>query len=427
MPRIEASGTPRPRDPVRVAVLADDVTGAGDTAVQFAEAGWPAFLQRTPRPPDLPEVAAVARALHTRALADELAAQRTGDAVLVQLGAGVTRLYLKIDSTMRGSVAAQLRGALAAWRTRHPNAFVVLCPAYPAMGRTISAGRLWVNGESLERSPAGADPVTPVKTSVLSELVPGSVVVPALPAAPLRAAIEAAAARAAVITCEVETPEHLRTLAEVVAGFGPAALPAGSAGLALPLASAWHPRPGDLRPAPLPTVQGRVVVALSSANEVSRRQVRACQEALGTRMQTATLALDDAADESRAARWASRLDLDPRAVVVALCAPAERLTGMDKLEAGARVARGLAAALHALLERERAGALVLLGGDGAEAILDRIGVDALRVRRRVVEGVPLSEAMGGTAAGLAVVTKAGGFGDERTLRSVIEKLQGEKE
>ena len=91
---------------MRVAILADDLTGAGDTAVQFAEAGWPAFLQRSPQPPDLPDVAVVARALNTRALPDDLAARRTGDAVEVQLNAGVTRLYVK--STRRCEAASRL-------------------------------------------------------------------------------------------------------------------------------------------------------------------------------------------------------------------------------------------------------------------------------------------------------------------------------
>ncbi len=296
----------------------------------------------------------------------------------------------------------------------------------------------------MHRTAIGRDPVTPVRTSVMAELVPGAAVVPALPAGALRAAIAKAAAGHPVVVAEAGTPEHLETLAEVVAGFGPAALPAGSAGLALPLAHAWHPRAGAARPALLPVVGGRILLVVSSMNEVSRRQVRACREALGARMQVAALALEDVVDADHAARWASRLAVDPGAEVLAICAPAERLTGPDQVEAGARVANGLAAALDPLLRTQRAGALILVGGDGAEAVLNRIGVDALRVLRRVAEGVPLSETVGqvgcaspspaklgrgpgGGAAGPLVVTKAGGFGTDGTILSVIERLRGEKE
>ena len=48
---------------VRVAVIADDLTGAGDTVVQFAQKGWKSWLLRTGEVPQLPPVAAVARAL----------------------------------------------------------------------------------------------------------------------------------------------------------------------------------------------------------------------------------------------------------------------------------------------------------------------------------------------------------------------------
>jgi uncharacterized protein YgbK (DUF1537 family) len=412
---------------VRVAILADDVTGAGDTAVQFAEAGWPAFLQRTPRPPALPGLAAVAQALNTRALPGDEAARRTADAVRDQLDAGVTRLYVKIDSTMRGSVAAQLEGALRAWRTRHPAAFVALCPAYPPMGRTISDGRLWVHGTSLERSPAGSDPVTPVKTAVMAELVPGAAVVPALAGDALRAAVEDAARRAAVVVLEAQAAGHLEAIAEVVAARGPAALPAGSAGLALPLAAAWRPRAADVGPSEIPVVRDRILVVVSSANDVSRRQVRRCAEALGARMQAVMPGLEDLAEADRAAAWAGRVALDPGAEVLALGAPAERLAGVPQVEAGARVAAGLAAAVHAVLGRARAGALILVGGDGAEATLDRLGVEALHVLRRVVEGVPVSRTLGAAGAGLVVVTKAGGFGGDGTLLAVIESLRGRKE
>lgn len=421
---------PAPETPaaeaLRVAVLADDLTGAGDTAVQFAEAGWPAFLQRTARPPALPGVAVVARALGTRALPGEDAAARTAAAVEGQLAAGVTRLYLKIDSTMRGSVAAQLRGALGAWRARHPGAFVVLCPAYPAMGRTVSEGRVFVNGAALERSPAGADPVTPVRTSLLAELVPGAALVPALPRASLRDVVAAAGASRPVVAVDARTPGDVQTLAEVVAGFGPAALPAGSAGLALPLASAWLAHAGAPAPAPLPIVHGRILVLLSSANEVSRRQLQACQDALGRELQRAALGLADVSADDRAARWAEALAVDPAARVIALTAPAERLQGLGQIEAGARVASALAAAAAALLARHGADALVLVGGDGAEAALDRLGVEALRVVRRVVEGVPLGESLGPGHPGLAVVTKAGGFGGDDTLRAVVARLRGEE-
>src|SRR5690606_27572925 len=110
-----------------------------------------------------------------RPLADDDAARATAGAVGALADAGAARLYVKIDSTMRGSVAGQVAGALSAWRTRQPGAFAVVCPSYPALERTVRDGVLLVDGTPAADSPAGRDPVTPVPRSDLTALLPGSV------------------------------------------------------------------------------------------------------------------------------------------------------------------------------------------------------------------------------------------------------------
>ena len=120
----------------------------------------------------MPNVLAVttdARALHN-ATAEKL----TADALTQLMDAGIDRIYLKIDSTMRGSIPGQIAGALAAWQTKHPAASAVVCPAYPRMGRAVVANQLRVNGQPVEHSPIGRDPVTPVTASDLALLIPDS-------------------------------------------------------------------------------------------------------------------------------------------------------------------------------------------------------------------------------------------------------------
>ena len=412
---------------LRVAVLADDLTGAGDTVVQFAQRGWPSYLQRSAEVPPLPAVAAVGQSLNTRALPGEEAVARTLDATRVQLDAGVTRLYLKIDSTMRGSVAAQLAGALQAWRTVHPGAFVILCPAYPAMGRTIHDGRLWVNGAALEDSPAGSDPVTPMRTSVFTELVPGAAVVAMGSAGVLSVAITEAARTHDVIVVEASDQAALITLAEVVAVLGAQALPAGSAGLALALADAWHPQGGSATRVAAPRISGSMLLLRTSANAVSRRQVaRLFEELPAATVMSLSPALADLADDASAESWIARLrTASPKPGLLVLEAPVERIAGASLVDTSRRVARIMAAAVASIVARGQVHTLVLLGGDGADATLDALGVNNLHVIRNIVEGVPVAESLARDARKLVVVTKAGGFGDEDTLLTVIRWLRGE--
>ena len=63
-----------------------------------------------------------------------------------------------------------------------------------------------------------------------------------------------------------------------------------------------------------------------------------------------------------------------------------------------------------------------MGGEGARAVLGRFGAEAIRVTGAIREGIPAGVIEGGLLDGLAVVTKAGGFGDRGTLADLIPEL-----
>ncbi|WP_246227630.1 four-carbon acid sugar kinase family protein [Propioniciclava coleopterorum] len=317
------------------------------------------------------------------------AAHLTAAAVAQLAGVPHGRLYLKVDSTLRGSVAAQVAGALAERRRTHPDAFAVVCPAYPAMGRTVSGGALLVDGVPVHETAAGTDPVTPVTTPRLADLVPGGITLPAPDTcADALAALDAHGEPGAVLCVDATTEQHLAALAAAVTGLGARAIPVGSAGLARHLASAWRAEPTRATPR-APLSGRRAVVVRSSANAASREQV-ARLLAAGPDPRVTVLEAPDRAGGDR----------DPVAV-------ASELAGRVLTE----VAAG-------------ADTLVLLGGDGAEAVLDRLGHTTLRVLGSVVEGVPLLQTT--TPAPLTVATKAGGFGAADTLTAILEELLEEE-
>ena len=152
---------------LRVGILADDLTGAADTALQFVREGWRTDLQLRPGKSDAQVVAVTADSRN-------LSAPDAAKAVVAAVGqlrqAGVTHLYKKIDSTLRGQIRAEVLAALNAWAG---DAIAVVCPAYPAMGRTMVDGRLYVNGVLVSETALGADPATPVAESHVPTLLGG--------------------------------------------------------------------------------------------------------------------------------------------------------------------------------------------------------------------------------------------------------------
>ncbi len=363
---------------MRALVLADDLTGAGDTVVSFARSGWSALLSLSGGWTTTPEEDAVSVTLDTRR--DPRAAAVTAQAVADLAG---DRLYLKIDSTVRGRVAEQVRGALSGRRRARPGSFAVLCPAYPAMGRTVEDGHVLVHGVPVHQGPAGEDPVTPVESSDLRDVVPGAAL--AL-GDDLVDAIRRTSVDHDVVIVDAVDQGDLDRLADALDVIGPDAIPVGSAGLAVALARVWRDGTASTpQPVVLPPT-GRTLVVVSSLHEVARAQVAALLEA------------------------------DERGELVAdvLATSAERVDG-----AAEQRARDLARDAATELSTGRHDLLALVGGDGAAQTLLAVGATGIRVVDAAVEGVPVGTVVGGDHHGLAVATKAGGFGDDSTLIHLI--------
>ena len=419
--------------PLTVSVLADDLTGATDTVVQFREAGWPAYLLLSGQLPaetlERAEAVALSRSSDTRALPHARAERATRDAVRQQLEAGVDRLYVKIDSTMRGSVAGQVHGALQAWSRKQPGAIAVLCPAYPAMGRVVREGHVYVNDVPLHHSPAGRDPVTPVDTSSLTDLVPGAVhVAGGGDVNQLAARVRQAAPGGGIVVVDAADEQDLRQLAQAAQLLGDSTVWAGSAGLARHLSRVWHPGASLAAPPARTAIgAGSVLVCMSSLNSVSLEQARHLAATFGTDLTRHELSVPDLSHAAGGPVLLDAVTASQDARVLLLQPDPRRADHGDRTETARSVARGLATVVARILDTRDVAGLVLVGGDGAEATLQLLGAQALEMCGQLSEGVPLARVVGGSADGLAVATKAGGFGGPTTITDVVSAMLGHKE
>ncbi|MEO5740630.1 MAG: four-carbon acid sugar kinase family protein [Vicinamibacterales bacterium] len=362
-------------------LVADDLTGAGDASVQFAKRGWYTLLtlprkrSRSPKsrspsfrsPQSTSRESVLAVTTDCRALSNDSAETLTADALTALMNAGIDRVFLKIDSTMRGSVPGQVAGALAAWRTRYPDARAVVCPAYPAMGRTVESNRLLVRGEPVDRTVFGRDPVTPVTTSEMAAL---------LPLSPHISMVDAA------------TDDDLIAIAASISAAGPSIVAVGSGGLADALAATWCEGPSTRALAANDIIpkrkNSRILVQVSSMNPIAHAQVARLKRAFPD--------------------------------VVVLSAPAARRDS-------AAVVESLAREFAELIEREDWDVLGLIGGDGARETLARLGASGIRIVDSLLEGIPIGLVVGGHADGTAVFTKAGGFGGDDALVRSVERMR----
>ncbi|MBV7482348.1 D-threonate kinase [Bordetella sp. BOR01] len=387
-----------------IAVVADDLTGSGDTAVQFVRAGWPTQLSvgrasQALADPAASQAEVIAVTTHSRPLPAPQAAAVVGGDVAALRAAGVRRLYKKVDSTLRGAFKAEIDAARHAWRD---DAIAVVCPAFPATGRTVRDGVLYVDGRPVTETSAATDPVTPVTESHIPTLLGGAQLA-VIDGESARALADRILAAGTVVVVDAQTPADMDRLAHAIVLIGERALPVGSGGLAAPLARLWAGAES----------RGAVIVVVTSQHSAARRQAAALQVA-GAQAWSPTLA--QLADDAAWRAWSAQVcrataSAHGQPATLLLLAPEGRRDGLDSDKVAAR----LGELAGQLIQAGGTAGVVATGGDGASAVLAALQAGGIALVDEVTGGVPLGTLTGGPAAGLPIVTKAGGFGTDDVL------------
>ncbi len=350
-------------------LLADDLTGALDTAAELTGLCGPVQVvwDRAPIRPG-----GLAIESGTREASRDAAVARVRSLAPLLDGAGIA--YKKIDSLMRGHVAAELAACLASGSWAH----CVLAPAFPAQGRITRDGRV------LARQSNGAWSAVPQD------------LLAALQAEGLRPArgVTAAALPPGLAVFDAGNQADLAR----IAGLGRTAtgpvLWCGSGGLARALA-------GDAAPQASTHLRGPVLGLFGSDQAVTVRQLAAC-EACWIRVTDG-----GSAEASRVARL-----MEGGAALVSVALP----EGMDRAAAARRIEAVVTDLIHRL---PRPGTLAVAGGETLRAICRGLGAGALEATGLVAAGVPRSVMLGGAWGGLEVVSKSGAFGGDTLWRDLL--------
>jgi D-threonate/D-erythronate kinase len=388
-----------------IAVIADDLTGAADTGVQFVHAGYRAavFFRATEMLAD--DLDAVAFDTDSRAMPAGFAAKRVLDAAHAARGARI--VYKKLDSTLRGNVAAELASALGGARRER----AVVAPAFPAAGRTTVGGIQRVHSVPVDETEMANDPHTPVSEAHLPSLLADAF--SSVGALGVEDFADHERVRRTLEDCEcvvadAERDADLEALVRAVPDPDQV-LWAGSAGLALALGSVYPgPCAGDtgLQRARVHPV----LVVVGSLSGVAREQVRRLVGEYGE------------VDVPIEAGGAGALERTVAAVRDALarreCAVVH--SPEDRVASSESVLGSLAEVVALLSERGLVEGLVLTGGATAVEVARRLGASGIRLEGEVETGVPRGTLIGPRP--YPVVTKAGGFGGPDTIVGAVEAL-----
>lgn len=428
----------------KIAIIADDLTGASDSGVQFARKGL-----KTAVVFDVDQVSAsaagadaVAIETDSRAIAPAEARERARQAAKGARLAGLTQIFKKVDSTLRGNLGPEIDGIM----DEIPFDLAVVAPAFPKLGRTTVAGRHLLKGMPLEETEIGRDPKCPVHESQIERLLAtqscrksGLVPLTVLHEGP--AAVESRVAElreqgVELVIFDAEADEDLQRIAEAMAGTAYHVLWVGSAGLAdfLPAALGLI---GRDEAASLPAGTRPVMLVAGSVSPVTRAQVAAVRSAPGVvsaELNPLQILTDGDACATEVARCeaillpalAAGLDV----VLTSGTTPGQVASAqalgdsldLDSTAVSNRIALVLGQLAAQIITNTELQGLILTGGDTAKAVCRRLGVAGLEVCTELEPGVPLSRFVG--TRPVPVVTKAGAFGTEETLLRALRTLKG---
>ncbi|OBX04575.1 hypothetical protein QV06_06105 [Gallibacterium genomosp. 3] len=408
----------------RLLVVADDLTGANDTGIMFASKGYSTMLETDDESlnmADFSQANVFTVSTDSRALGN-LASDRTYNAVVAGIKNGITQLYLKIDSTMRGSVTYQIDGALKAWKRVYPNAKAIICSAYPEMGRTIRNGVLYVNDVPVKDTPSGKDAICPVLSSKMEELLPNAILLTGKTEKELIKQILSSSSDQFII--DAVTEDDLAIIGNVINELGNSIIPVGSAGLANKLHMKFNVY-GESSNRNLSL--GRSLILVTSIHETSQQQVdEYISHAGGSSIvfnPSPLQLLNHEISSSALKQQLGALIKSSKDNVIIRANPTKVPVQDGNINSIARIlAKDLAELGLFCLENEHFDSLILFGGDGAAMLLDKMNITEMRLLFSIVPGVPLCKIDNTKYQGLIVMTKSGGFGNKDLLRMIKERV-----
>lgn len=411
--------------------IGDDFTGSSDLANTLAKGGMRVVqYSGVPRGAAAREVEAGVVALKSRTIPPAEAVAQSLAALAWLQDQGCRQIFFKycstFDSTPEGNigpVADALAEALGAER-------VIVCPAFPATGRSVYQGHLFVNGRLLNESGMEKHPLTPMTDPDLCRwLAPqtrfevghvGYELVAEGPSAIAKAlAAEQAAGRRLVVVDAIRD----RDLYAIGAAAADLPLVTGGSGVALGLpenyrragllaggGTAWAGAPGP------------GAVLSGSCSTATRGQVAAYREGHPAfEVEADAVMAGETTAETLAAWMLERIEDAPLAFSSAdpeVVATAQARHGR---EAVAEAIERLFAETARRLAAGGVTRLVSAGGETSGAVVAGLGVAALEIGPEIDPGVPAVKVPGRP---LALALKSGNFGAPDFFEKALAVLAG---
>ncbi len=429
-----------------IGIIADDLTGSCDTALQFYLEGdnIRILLDYT--------MASASASTHTWVVNTDSRHLESFDAIaavrksvhFLREQASIDRYYKKIDSTMRGHVAQECLAILDELRWKA----AIIVPAYPDEGRITVGGYQLVRGLPIGQTETARDPLFPVRESHLPTLL-GKTSDPAIVGyVPLSKVIDGAGPILKALQEQIQQNKKLivvdacsdTDLEQISLAINKMpsefeVLPCGSAGLAKALSKKWIPQIERPARPHLVIDTDPILLVIGTASQNTRKQVQTLMahysdyqpegELLVINFSpTQILGLENTDQEVMQIIDALKRQVS---VIISTSLDAESIQKTiilgEEQELSSHQTSALASMLLAKVTQQvlsqASAKLILSGGETANMVCKTIGTRSLQIIDQIETSIPLMI----DDKARWIVTKSGGFGTAMSLFNICQNLK----
>lgn len=424
----------------KVAIVADDLTGANATSVLLVRQGFRSstFLNLDKyRQESADAVDVISISTDSRGLESKMAYDRVRH-VMEKLDTQTMALFSKrIDSTLRGNIGMEIQAMLDCL----PDHLAVVVSAFPASGRVCIGGYHLVHQIPLENTDVGRDPKTPVRHSKVETIIReqfsgeiASIHLNTVLKGPdsIRSELQEISQRGArLVIIDATTDQDITHIARAVkeSSLKAVAVDPGpfTAALAREVLGQPHLTPGK-----------KILVTIGSVSNLTRRQIERMrlkydpliyQADARAMLEEHTLELQG----QKAKEFLLNGFDDHEILGIVTTASEEEVLNLNEVareygcteeDISNRISQGLARITKDVLEAAggRIGGLYTSGGDVTVSVCNRLNASGIVVKDEVLPLAVYGRLLEGEYDNFPIITKGGLVGEDDALIQCVEYL-----
>ena len=432
-----------------IGIIADDLTGANDTALQFKLNGADTniLLNRNIEPKLSSSEQAWAISTESRNISQEDAFEKVKAATEMFVEKiNPDFFYKKIDSTVRGNIAVEVLSMLEVlgWDC------AVMMPAFPQEGRTTVGGYHLLKGVPIERTEMAIDPHSPITDSHLPTMLKsqlGENLEALVDSIKLKTVMDGAGPilqkinkkiekGAKIIVADAVSTTDLEQIALAMEKSNYKLLPVGTAAAAKVLSNIWLSgnKDGDVLPVKLPKMPKLIISG--SATQITANQIEKFEQSEDYENKSIVIELSmdtvlSGVRDELVNRVVSNLSGD-NVVLIHTSKLLNNFDGFSQDGASADLTKAglanvvtdfLAELTKRVLSQVKA-VLITLGGETSYKCCNSINANQLQLIDEVLPAIALSKS---AMSDQWIVTKSGNLGSVNTLLEILKYFEKHEE